>query len=237
MSRPTAVAPETPERGTGDVADRDTPEADASLPAPTDDNPLSELAALEAARDEKRRLLERAAREAAAKAPSGGKLPAGCTQADLPALLQRYYWSEPAAEVIGHDPADLAALALGHLRLAEVRAQGAATVDVTQVPDGRAVIRLVTDDMPFLVDSVTAEVVRQGAGLMHVVHPVVVVRRDVTGRIKAFCDSGDPGSCGADAIAESWMAVVLDGPVDDEAAHDLVAGLRTALADVRAVDE
>src|SRR6185437_9991769 len=82
------------------------------------ETPLSELAALEAARDEKRRLLELAAREAATTAPSGGKLPAGCTQDDLPALLQRYYWSEPAAEVLGHDPADLAALALGHLKLA-----------------------------------------------------------------------------------------------------------------------
>ena len=33
------------------------------------------------------------------------------------------------------------------------------------------------------------------------------------------------------------MAVVLDGPLDDEAAADLVAGLRTVLDDVRAVDE
>ena len=33
------------------------------------------------------------------------------------------------------------------------------------------------------------------------------------------------------------MAVVLDGPVDDEAAADLVTGLRTVLDDVRAVDE
>ena len=37
---------------------------------------------------------------------------------------------------------------------------------------------VVTDDMPFLVDSVTAEVVRQGFRLEHVVHPVLVVRRD-----------------------------------------------------------
>src|SRR5690349_24891386 len=113
MPRPTAVVPETPGRGTGDVADRATPDADASAaepppaepadePAagPDQEAPLSELEALEAARDEKRQLLERAAREAAAKAPPDGKLPAGCTGDDLPALLQRYYWSEPAAEVI-----------------------------------------------------------------------------------------------------------------------------------------
>src|SRR5688500_12713297 len=198
---------------------------------------LTELAALEAARDEKRRLLVRAAEAAVSTLGKKARFPAGCTADDLPALLQRYYWSEPAAEVLGHDPAELGALALGHLRLAEVRLPGSATVDVHRLPDGRAVIRLVTDDMPYLVDSVTAEVVRQGVDLAHTVHPVVVVRRDVTGRIKAFCDSSDAAACGPDALTESWMAVVLDGPVDDEAASDLVSGLRTVLDDVRAVDE
>src|SRR5215207_5605517 len=145
---------------------------------------LTELAALEAARDEKRQLLDRAA--AAARSGTRG-LPTGCGPDDLPALLQRYYWSEPAAEVLGHEPGELADLALGHLRLAEVRPAGSATVDAQHLPDGRAVIRLVTDDMPYLVDSVTAEVVRQGVTLAHIVHPVVVVRRDLRGRIKAFC--------------------------------------------------
>src|SRR5918912_748812 len=173
-------------------------------PAPADDGtPVAatdELAALEAERDEKRRRLERAARAALGGAPG---LPAGCGADDVPALLRRYYWSEPAGDGAG----------------------------------SRALVLVVTDDMPFLVDSVTAEVVRQGFGLEHVVHPVLVVRRDVTGRIRAFCDSADPDVCGADALAESWMAVLLDGPLDEEATGDLVAGLRTVLADVRAVHE
>src|SRR5688572_359157 len=198
---------------------------------------LTELAALEAARDEKRQLLARAADAAVASLGKKARFPAGCTADDLPALLQRYYWSEPAAEVLGHDPAELAGLALGHLKLAEVRLPGSATVDVHRLDDGRAVIRLVTDDMPFLVDSVTAEVVRQGVDLAHIVHPVVVVRRDLTGRMLAFCDSSTAAGCGSDALTESWMAVVLDGPLDEEAGTDLVAGLRTVLDDVRAVDE
>src|SRR5918993_12433 len=218
MASTTAV-PETPVGG-----------PDGGLPAGS----LTELAALEAARDEKRQLLQRAA-EAARTAKRA--LPTGCTPDDLPVLLQRYYWSEPAAEVLGHEPAELADLALGHLRLAEVRPPGSATVDAQKLPDGRAVIRLVTDDMPFLVDSVTAEVVRQGFALAHIVHPVVVVRRDLRGQILAFCDSNLAAGCGADALTESWMAVVLDGPLDDEASSDLVAGLRTVLDDVRAVDE
>lgn len=222
MATTTGVVPETPGRAAGDD------EVPPPPAAPT------ELAALEAERTEKRELLDRAAETAVGERT---RLPAGCGPSDVPALLQRYYWSEPAAEVIGHDPAELAGLALGHLRLAEVRPQGAATVDVQRLDDGRGIVRIVTDDMPFLVDSVTAEVVRQGISLQHVVHPVVVVRRDVTGRIRAFCDSPSPDGCGDDALPESWMAVVLDGPLDDEAAHDLVVGLRSVLADVRAVDE
>src|SRR3954447_1033550 len=238
MARTTGTAPAIPVPAPPD--DR-TPRA-ATPPAPADDGTpvaATDLAALEAERAEKRRRLERAARTALEGA-SG--LPPGCGADNVPALLRRYYWSEPAAEVLDHDPADLAALALRHLRLAEVRPEGAATVDVQELParDGagpRALVLVVTDDMPYLVASVTAEVVRQGFGLEHVVHPVLVVRRDVTGRIRAFCDSADPDVCGADALAESWMAVLLDGPLDDEAAGDLVAGLRTVLADVRAVHE
>ncbi|RBY88570.1 NAD-glutamate dehydrogenase [Blastococcus sp. TF02A-26] len=220
-------------RTTGSVAEADH---QPDSPAPT------ELAALEAARDEKRRLLEAAARQTPTAEP---ELPAGCTAADLPGLFRRYYWSEPAAEVVRQHPAELAALALEHLRVAAVRPPGSATVEVTRRERGgpgssrvgRSIVLVVTDDMPYLVDSVTAEVVRQGFRLEHVVHPVLVVRRDLTGRIGAFCDSADPAECGPDALAESWMAVVLDGPLDDEAREDLVDGLRTVLADVRAVDE
>src|SRR3954452_15493413 len=222
MATTTGVVPETPGRARGD---------DDVLPpaaAPT------ELVALEAERTEKRELLDRAAETAVGQRT---RLPAGCGPSDVPALLQRYYWSEPAAEVLGHDLVDRAVLDLSHQELAEVRKQGSATVDVRRLDDGRGIVRVVTDDMPFMVDSVTPEVVRQGIGLQHVVHPVVVVRRDVTGRIRAFCDSASPDGCGTDALPESWMAVVLDGPLDDEAAHDLVVGLRAVLADVRAVDE
>src|SRR5918911_476062 len=150
-------------------------------PAPADDGtPVAatdELAALEAERDEKRRRLERAARAALGGAPG---LPAGCGADDVPALLRRYYWSEPAAEVLDHDPADLAALALRHLRLAEVRPQGSATVDVQELAAGdgagsRALVLVVTDDMPFLVDSVTGDLV---AGLRTVLADVRAVHED-----------------------------------------------------------
>ncbi|MGY1856115.1 NAD-glutamate dehydrogenase [Modestobacter sp. SYSU DS0290] len=197
----------------------------------------ADMAALEAAQQEKRRLLDRAAETAGTLAaePAAGPVPPA--PADTAALLHRFYAGEPAAEIVGHDPADLAALALAHLTLAASRPPGTATVDVHRTADGRAVLRVVVDDMPYLVDSVTAEVVRQGVAVEHVVHPVVVVRRDAEGALTAFCDSADAAASGPDAAAESWMAVVLAGQVDDEAAADLVAGLAGVLADVRRAHE
>ena len=120
MATTTGVVPETPGRARGDD------EVPPPPAAPT------ELAALEAERTEKRELLDRAAETAVGQRAT---LPPGCGPSDVPALLQRYYWSEPAAEVLGHDPEELAALALGHLRLAEERLPGAATIDVQRFPD------------------------------------------------------------------------------------------------------
>src|SRR4051795_5388853 len=113
MASTTGVVPEIPVR-----------EPDSGPAAES----LTELAALEAARDEKRRLLDRAAQTARSQLGTTTGLPAGCEPDDLPALLRRYYWSEPAAEVLGHEPEELAGLALGHLRLAEGGTPGSATV-------------------------------------------------------------------------------------------------------------
>ncbi|WP_081788584.1 NAD-glutamate dehydrogenase [Candidatus Blastococcus massiliensis] len=220
MASSTGAAPEAAARGAQDGT-----------------GPLSELAVLEAAREEKRRLLDDAARQAVARLDPRTGYPAGCTADDVPALLRRYYWSAPAVEVRERAPDELAQLALGHVAAARIRPPGAALVDVVHAPDGVAIVRLATDDMPHLVDSVTTEVVRQGFVIAHVIHPVLVVRRDLRGRLESFCDAAATEDCGPGALAESWMAVVLDGPLDDEAAADLVAGLRTVLDDVRAVVE
>jgi glutamate dehydrogenase len=221
----------------GDDGGAATPDlaADRPLERPVD-TPV-DMASLEAAQDEKRRLLGSAAAAADTLMTAQDALPAGVRPEDGPALMRRFYAGEPAAEVVGHAPEELAALALDHLRLAARRTRGTPLVDVHRTEQGRAVLRVVVDDMPFLVDSVTAEVVRQGIVAEHVVHPVVVVRRDADGELTAFCDSADAEACGVDALAESWMAVVLAGAVDDEAAGDLQAGLATVLTDVRRAHE
>ena len=197
--------------------------------------------------DRARRAGGRPRREASAARPRrrGGRAPswagtrscpAGCAPDDLPALLQRYYWSEPAAEVLGHDPAELAGLALGHLRLAEVRPPGSATVDVHRA--GRRSRGRPAGHRRHAVPGRLGH--RRGRPAGHRAR----ARRAPGRRRPPRRHAGGSGllrqrrrrrRAAPTRSTESWMAVVLDGPLDDEAAADLVAGLRTVLDDVRAV--
>ena len=44
-------------------------------------------------------------------------------------------------------------------------------------------IEIVSDDMPFIVDSVTMELSRQGSGIELIIHPVMRVMRDPAGEL------------------------------------------------------
>src|SRR5690242_7523264 len=49
-----------------------------------------------------------------------------------------------------------------------------------------SVIELITDDMPFLVDTVQLCVAESGLGIQLLIHPIVRVRRDRGGRLQAL---------------------------------------------------
>ncbi|MEI5528348.1 hypothetical protein WB388_48245, partial [Streptomyces brasiliscabiei] len=78
-----------------------------------------------------------------------------------------------------------------------------------------SVVEVVTDDMPFLVDSVTNELTRQGRGIHLVIHPQVVVRRDVTGKlIEVLKAPPAAADLPHDAHVESWIHVETDRESD-----------------------
>src|SRR4051794_31562466 len=64
-----------------------------------------------------------------------------------------------------------------HRRIAARRRPGIANIEVRNEADC-SVLFIVTDDMPFLVDSVNAELVRQKAPIHLVLHPLFVVSRN-----------------------------------------------------------
>jgi glutamate dehydrogenase len=88
-------------------------------------------------------------------------LPEGPARVLLPALFAHI----PVGELASRDPVQLAAAARSLADLAAGRPPGEAALRLTPPGAGRgphAVAEIVTDDMPFLVDSVLAALTQQG---------------------------------------------------------------------------
>ncbi|MFF3321979.1 NAD-glutamate dehydrogenase [Streptomyces sp. NPDC002889] len=194
----------------------------------------------------KAELLARAAR-VAENSPAGGHLPTGTERGKRPdrgtllAYLQRYYLHTAPEDLTDRDPVDIFGASLSHYRLAENRPQGTANVRVhtpTVEENGwtcsHSVVEVVTDDMPFLVDSVTNELSRQGRGIHLVIHPQVVVRRDVTGKlIEVLPKDTHAKDLPHDALVESWIHVEIDRETDRADLKQITADLLRVLSDVR----
>ncbi|HEX7187999.1 MAG TPA: NAD-glutamate dehydrogenase, partial [Actinomycetes bacterium] len=185
--------------------------------------------ALEHAKDQ---LIARAAADPSAVAA----WPGGAVEG-LAAFLRRYYRHVAPEDLVGRRVEQILAAAMAHRDLAVSRPQGTASVRVrTPEGEGHSVVEVVCDDMPFLVDSVTAELSRHGRAIHLVIHPQLVVRRDVTGRLLDICDASTAADAGpdcADAVVESWMHVDIDRETDSDERTALVADLERVLRDVR----
>jgi len=157
------------------------------------------------------------------------------------AFVRQFYHWVPPEDLADRDPLDLYGAALAQWNLAQQRAPGEMKVHVYN-PDfeqygwtsSHTVVELVTEDMPFLVDSVTMELARLGCGIDLVIHPVMWVRRDAQGRLIELLE---PGANADDELAESIIhAEVVRAPDKDrlEVLHDNIARvLGDVLAAVR----
>ena len=86
------------------------------------------------------------------------------------------------------------------------------------------VVEIVNDDMPFLVDSVTAELNRGELTVHLVIHPIVKLRRDASGLI---VEKGEPHD-------ESFMQIRINEQTGADRLEEIRRNLEQVLADVRA---
>ncbi|HEY3872946.1 MAG TPA: NAD-glutamate dehydrogenase [Actinocrinis sp.] len=157
---------------------------------------------------------------------------------DYAAVLPRYFRHVAFEDIADRTPAEVLAVVESGAALAAVRPQGVANIRVsTPAGGGRTAIEVVTDDMPFLVDSVTAELSRLGHGIHVVFHPVLTVDRDLAGELRAVPDA-DPTAPPQGTVLESWMHIEIDRQPDDAERHAAIeSSLRRVLWDVRAAVE
>ncbi len=159
-------------------------------------------------------------------------------------FLEFYYRHVAYEDLSGRAEVDLYGAAVSQYKLAAERPQGTANVRVFTPSvsehgwsaEGHTVVEVVTDDMPFLVDSVTMELNAQGRSVHMVVHPQITVRRDVAGTLQeVFCDdSGSVATTEDHLVArESWMHIEIDRETEADDVGTIVASLQKVLTDVR----
>lgn len=159
-------------------------------------------------------------------------------------LIRLYYRHIPPEEIVGDDPVALVGAVRSHLQLAKQRIPGRPAVRLlnpSTAEDGwtreATVVQVVTDDMPYLVDSIAAEFARDGVQVHRIVHPIVVVSRDLTGELIGLHPDADPADPPAMSAAESWMYIEIDLVTDPNRARELDNRLASVLGDVREVVE
>src|SRR5215467_13323816 len=139
-------------------------------------------------------------------------------------------------DLMRYDPRQLAELAADAWALLAMRKPGVPNIrfDAPALAGHErlrvdCVLEIVNDDMPFLVDSVLAELAERGMDIHFVVHPVLSVVRDATGRLTAF-KGAKPA---ADALRESVIYVHVER-IDEQARRaEIVEAIERVLADVR----
>ncbi len=155
-------------------------------------------------------------------------------------IRQFYHWVPPE-DLADRTPGDLYGAAISQWNLAQERAPGGVKVRVYNPEPERdgwqsphTVIEIISDDMPFIVDSVTMELGRQGYSIDLVIHPVVRLQRDPDNRLR---DVIEPGATAPDAIGESVLHAEVVRERDPEKLARLAEGLERVLAEVRAAVE
>ena len=148
----------------------------------------------------------------------------------------------PAEDLAGFSDSALAAVAdAAQRQLAQPRAPGQPAIsleNVTIEQKGKmrelTVLNAVNDDMPFLLDSTLAELVKRGLEPKLVAHPILGVERDGAGKLVRL--AGDTTTAaGTVPGRESFIHIHLDRLDGDEARASLVEALRATYADVAAV--
>jgi len=156
-------------------------------------------------------------------------------------FTRRYYAWIPSEDLADRSPVDLYGAAVSHFGFAYQRSPGEAKVRVYNPrfeehgwQSTHTVLEIVTDDMPFLVDSVRMEVNNRGYAVHLMLHPIMNVRRDGEGHVSEILPLDDEDE---DAVSESVIHAELDRQTEPEVLEELRGCIERVLKQVRAAVE
>jgi len=150
-------------------------------------------------------------------------------------LIGRYWRFAPDEELVGLTAQEMFDAAIAHRELATTRLPGELKLAIT-APSGvqsHTVLQIVTDDMPFLVDSVIALLTAHQLQVHLMVHPLIVVRREPLGAMSELAAEVEPDDAIGGDLVESWIRIEIDPIRKADARDQLHNEIRRVLTDVR----
>ncbi|MGB8693748.1 MAG: hypothetical protein WCD08_09595, partial [Steroidobacteraceae bacterium] len=164
-------------------------------------------------------------------------------------LLRAWRANVPPAEWRQNGATTLRAAASAQLQFAAVRRARQTLVRVHSpllaVAPGHShsVVELITDDMPFLVDTLTMTLAEAGYAVQLIAYQIVAARRNGSGRLLGFDRrGGDAGAGDADerrtavksgAVNESWQYLQISRVAGEQECAALQGRILAAMQDVR----
>ncbi|MET0973132.1 MAG: NAD-glutamate dehydrogenase domain-containing protein, partial [Thermoleophilaceae bacterium] len=160
---------------------------------------------------------------------------------DAEAFVRQFYrWVSPD-DLVDRDALDLYGLAVGQLGFARERRPGETKIRVYNPQfethgwqSTHTAVEIVTDDKPFLIDSISMELNRRGFGVHLIIHPVMNVRRDDAGRLLEVIPVTGDEDGGEDLIGESVIHAEVDRHTDPAQLEELRGHLMRVIGEVRA---
>ncbi|MEN8195355.1 MAG: NAD-glutamate dehydrogenase domain-containing protein, partial [Pseudomonadota bacterium] len=157
------------------------------------------------------------------------------------AFIRQFYAFVPPGDIQNRDPAELYGAAVAFWKFGRRRPSAGPKIRVYNPrfeehgwQSVHTVVEIINDDMPFLVDSVTSELNRQGFTVHLVIHPIVYLKRGKDGQMAGFAKNGKPQK---GLVAESFMHIEIDEQTAKSTLREIAAGVESVLADVRAAVE
>ena len=157
--------------------------------------------------------------------------------ADVEAAFSGRYLERALTWLPTRSPAELEQLATDHFAFGRQRKTGQTLVRVRALDDQRSAVEVVTEDAPYLVDSLQTELRVSGHPMQNLLHPQLIVSRDADGLITRVFDLPDTADLPTGAEAESWLHAEITAVPPDEC-DELAAAVGSVLGDVHhAVDD
>ena len=133
----------------------------------------------------------------------------------------------PAQELVDRTSAEVVGMIVTHRECGAMRPAGSSRISCATAGAGQIIVDVVVDDMPYLIDSVSAELARHGYDIDLLAHPLFHAERDASGAlIELHTLTGDQP-------AESWMHFEASTTGPDVDLDELARRLAAVLDDVR----